>query len=149
MLSPATTKAGYVMVTLANRKRQYVHALVLETFHCPRPSPKHDVNHINGDKADNRLANLEWISRTDNCRHAMAMGLGNKKIAPHQVAEIRRRFEAGENRKDLAALFRISKTHLHRIARGDCWDYVDERTVVPHQQPVAGSATSVAEPAMA
>ena len=145
LLNPACTRAGYPIVTLAKRKRYYVHALVLEVFSSSRPSSSHDVNHINGDKKDNRLENLEWVTRSENIRHAMAFGLCNKTIDPSLLPEIRQRFEAGENRYELARLFGISRTHLYRIGKNKCWSYVDQGTVVPAQQRVAEACNIVAD----
>ena len=48
----------------ANR---YIHDLVLETFVGKRPEG-YDASHINGNRTDNRLENLLWESRKDNCR---------------------------------------------------------------------------------
>ena len=51
-----------------------VHRLVAETF-LPREEGKDEVNHINGDKQDNRIENLEWCTRIENMRHARRTGL--------------------------------------------------------------------------
>lgn len=52
-------------------KKEYklVHRIVAETF-IPNPNNLAEVNHINGNKHDNTLANLEWISKSDNMKHA-------------------------------------------------------------------------------
>ena len=60
-----------------NKNRYLVHRLVAETF-IPNPHNLTEVNHINGDKTDNRVCNLEWISREDNVRHAWDTGLMNQ-----------------------------------------------------------------------
>ena len=46
-------------------KGYWVHILVCEAFHGPRPSPKHEVRHKNGISSDNRAENLEWGTRSD------------------------------------------------------------------------------------
>lgn len=51
------------------RARFYVHRLVAEHF-IPNPNKFEQVNHIDGDTANNHVSNLEWVSRTDNMRHA-------------------------------------------------------------------------------
>lgn len=47
-------------------KGKYAHRIVAETF-IKNPYNKSDINHINEDKADNRVSNLEWVSHKENC----------------------------------------------------------------------------------
>jgi HNH endonuclease len=51
-----------------------VHRLVMMTF-VANPLNKRTVNHISGNKADNRLSNLEWATHSENNLHAYATGL--------------------------------------------------------------------------
>lgn len=69
---------GYRSVTLGRKNRTYMHRLLATAF-IPNPKNLPCVNHINGIKNDNRLCNLEWISYSDNQKHAYKY-LG--KIAP-------------------------------------------------------------------
>lgn len=68
---------GYVSIQLANRgaKHVLVHRLVAAAF-IPNPDGKKDVNHLNFDKADNRVENLEWATRSENMIHAVKAGRG-------------------------------------------------------------------------
>lgn len=58
------------------QKTTYVHRLVAEAF-IPNPNGYSDVNHINEDKQDNRVENLEWVSHVANCNY----GNRNNKTA--------------------------------------------------------------------
>lgn len=68
------TPKGYLRVQLRNNKNFMVHRLVLSTFSGDRETP-YQVNHINGDKRDNRLVNLEWATPSENQKHAYRQNL--------------------------------------------------------------------------
>ena len=76
MLTPQTSHKGYKTVVL-HKNNQYhqkqVHRLVAEAF-IENPDGLPQVNHIDTDKANNNVSNLEWISGTDNMRHAFKNG---------------------------------------------------------------------------
>lgn len=62
-------KNGYITVCLLRIYRKLVHRLVAEAF-LPNPNNFTDVNHIDWDKKNNTLDNLEWCSHKDNLIHA-------------------------------------------------------------------------------
>ena len=73
----AKTKAGYPRVQMFNEygfKWQTIHRLVAETY-LPNPENKAQVNHIDGNKANNLLCNLEWATPSENQKHACDTGL--------------------------------------------------------------------------
>jgi hypothetical protein len=64
---------GYACVRLSMRgkdKLYRVHRLVLEAFMPNEDSSRFDGNHINGNRLDNRLENLEWVTRSENIKHS-------------------------------------------------------------------------------
>lgn len=76
--SPDTS--GYETVHLTENGRGYtkrVHRLVAEAFLEQPNDREYQVNHKNGDKTDNRLLNLEYVSPSDNMHHAYANGLNH------------------------------------------------------------------------
>ncbi len=94
-------KDGYKKVRLSNgdgsRKVFSVHRLILETFEPNPNSVNLQVNHKDGDKTNNRLSNLEWVTCKENINHAYKMGLysnigdnnnGDHVLCTSQVLEI-------------------------------------------------------------
>jgi len=84
-LKPSFDKQGYAMVGIyiGNYKTKTIkiHRLIAETF-IDNPLKKTDVNHIDGDKSNNHVCNLEWNTRSENIEHAFNNGL--KKISNKQ-----------------------------------------------------------------
>lgn len=68
-----------------------VHRVVALAFLGDPPSLAHEVNHKNGNKLDNRVGNLEWVTKGDNQRHSFRLGLRKpvRKLTLTQVCEIR------------------------------------------------------------
>lgn len=74
------TKLGYKEALLSKkgvRKHYQVHRLVMMTYKPIEDMYKYDVNHLDEDKGNNHISNLEWISHKDNCNY----GTRNKKIS--------------------------------------------------------------------
>ena len=70
-------KKGYPQLRLYNKNKKYVrnqHRLVALAF-IPNPNNLTQVNHIDGNKLNNCVWNLEWISNSDNQKHAYKLGL--------------------------------------------------------------------------
>ena len=70
-------KDGYQVIHLylnGNRQCKRVHRVVADAF-IDNPLNKPEVNHINGNKLDNRVENLEWNTSLENVRHAWANNL--------------------------------------------------------------------------
>lgn len=72
------TRTGYECVKLTDRdgkkSHKTIHRLVAEHF-IPNPLQKSEVNHIDGNKANNCISNLEWVTSSENKRHALQTGL--------------------------------------------------------------------------
>ena len=86
---------GYPRVGAVHGSPQYVHRLVAETW-IDNPNHYKEVNHIDGDKDNNRVENLEWMTRSENMRHAYQTGLkkGYAKGTPIRIVETGEVFES-------------------------------------------------------
>jgi len=85
-LSLQKSNAGYLRVELHKNgmaQKHSVHRLVATAF-VPNPEGKPQVNHIDGDKTNNKAENLEWVTQSENQSHAYQNGLqrGYRKPAP-------------------------------------------------------------------
>lgn len=76
ILKVATNNSGYKLVCLSNNNKKqtgYVHRLVAESFIKTNLDTRTSVvNHIDGDKSNNTIKNLEWATYTDNAMHGRA-----------------------------------------------------------------------------
>ena len=92
ILNPALEcKNGYKRVCLCKdgkEKRIKVHRLVAQAF-IPNPDNKPIINHKDGNKLNNSVDNLEWISRSDNVKHAYQIGLNRPSGGGHNKKAIR------------------------------------------------------------
>ena len=90
MLTAHVTTKGYRQTSLYSkdnpRRVVRIHRLVAEHF-IPNPENKKQVNHRDGDKANNRVDNLEWATNEENMAHAVKMGLFKTK--KHYKASIK------------------------------------------------------------
>lgn len=78
-LRPSVDKDGYERVVLTKdgiRKTYSVHKLVALAF-IPNPENKTTINHIDGNKRNNNVLNLEWATEKENQNHKWKNGLAN------------------------------------------------------------------------
>lgn len=73
------TNKGYIRARLnwdnGNSRTYAIHRLIAHAFYALDKVDDLDVNHINGDKSNNNLSNLEWCTRSENMKHAYSTGL--------------------------------------------------------------------------
>ena len=88
MLKIATNNSGYNLVCLSNKNKKqtgYIHRLVAEAFVSTNLDTRTSVvNHIDGNKSNNTIKNLEWATYTDNAMH----GRARLKIKAEQATDL-------------------------------------------------------------
>jgi hypothetical protein len=88
LLKLTVSRSGYYQVTLKKNKqalRFYFHRLLAQAFisnHFDKPQ----VNHLDGNKLNNSLENLQWCTRSENAKHAYEMGLC--KLPPNSKKKV-------------------------------------------------------------
>jgi len=85
-LKPQRTGHGYLGVQL-NRKSKIIHRLVAETF-IPNPKNLPEIDHIDGDKHNNSIDNLEWVSHQENILRAKNSGVMHNSHVKREVMQL-------------------------------------------------------------
>lgn len=130
ILSPQLDKNGYEKVQMMSddgkRHRYSVHRLILENFNPVEGMENLQVNHIDGDKRNNKLNNLEWVTCQENISHAINNNLrakinGASKLTIEQVREIFIRSNNGESNITLGKEFGVHPDQIGRIKNRKSW----------------------------
>jgi hypothetical protein len=133
-LSLATDHKGYLRCALSHEgtsKTFKVHRLVAEAF-IPNPDNKEQVNHIDGNKTNNRVDNLEWCTRSENMHHACVTKLkrnngeynNGAKLTYKEVVFIRTHYIPRDKVYGTVALankFGVHRKTISRIITGRYW----------------------------
>lgn len=114
---------GYKEVSLylgSKRTHYRIHQLVINAFN-PTNDIALEVNHIDGNKQNNSINNLEWVTHSENNKHAFRIGLRSHKGTLHnrakfnesQIKEIKAKYKTGEyTQKQLAKIYNVSKYNI-------------------------------------
>ena len=114
-----------------------VHRIVVESFVGKIPNGM-EVNHINGIKTDNRLVNLEIVTRSENLKHAYKLGLictqgernSQAKLSESDVFSMYDMFRLGHNNAKVAKMFGVHDRYVSLIRHGKRWKHI-----YPHAMP--------------
>lgn len=110
----------------------YIHRLVAEAF-IPNPSNKPHINHKNGIKSDNRVDNLEWVTQSENLKHAVNKNLiksgqdsKKSKLSESKVIAIKRLYKINPrfNRSHVANKLGVRDTTIIKIITGKRWKHL-------------------------
>jgi len=137
---------GYLLVDLYSKNKKHhtvtIHRLVALAF-IPNTENKSEVNHINGDKTDNNINNLEWVTDSENMKHAFAtglrshMGVNNTRthLTEAQVIEIYMLAHAGSlKQKEIGRRYGISYVTVSFIKTGRTWKALTANTNIQSQK---------------
>lgn len=134
LLKVRKNRYGYIYFILSKNnipKSKTVHRLVARAF-LANPQNKPQVNHKNGIKTDNRLNNLEWLTISENHKHAYKIGLkyqegensGNPSLNEKQVRAVKHCLKLGMTNIDISKYFPVTHQQISCIKLGKSWKHV-------------------------
>ena len=126
ILNPSINKNnGYKSVLLSRDGKKMsirVHRLVA-MYHIENKFNKPDVNHINGDKSDNRADSLEWCTKSENMTHAYDNNLMNHRYKNKNIivynAITRERLFNFESVKQCSKFLNLKESPIYRVLRNE------------------------------
>lgn len=131
LLKFGLTSSGYPAISPHKDKKQKtmaIHRIVAKSF-IPNPDNKPHVNHKDGNKQNNHVSNLEWVTPKENHAHASKNGLlacgerqGASKLNSFQVRVIRK--TTGLTQRELARIFKISQGTSGPILLRKTWRHL-------------------------
>jgi hypothetical protein len=133
-LKQFVNRHGYKIVSLCTnyvKKTFKVHILVSYAF-MDAPKIGYEINHIDGNKANNNLNNLEWVTKSENALHAFKLGLRikkfgednpNNKLTFDEVKEIKTLLPSKTN-SQIAKIFSVTSQNINSIRKLKSWSYV-------------------------
>lgn len=133
-LKQTTANTGYYSVTLisnaGDKHFKSVHRLVCIAFNGD-PKKGLVVNHIDGDRKNNNIKNLEWVTQAENVAHAKRSGKIRKgvnhpmsKLSEDDILEIRKLYSDGVRPTDLAKKYGCGYPHIWRIVKRKLWPHI-------------------------
>ena len=134
-VSISSPKGSYKMLRLTTdegSKVKRLHRLLAKAF-IPNPNNKECINHKDGNKLNNDLSNLEWISRGDNIRHAFDIGLvdnsgensHNSKLKDDIVLEMRNAYNLGcFSFAELGSAYGVTRSVAWKAVSGHTWSHI-------------------------
>lgn len=134
ILAQFVSHRGY-LITRMDKKTLSVHRLVAKAFK-DNPNNFSEVNHIDGNKTNNHVDNLEWVSRSENMKHAAKNDLLKKvdvkgtknamsKLNEAKVIEIRKLYKTGKySMHELGNKYRVRWTTIQKVINRENWKHI-------------------------
>jgi hypothetical protein len=133
-LKPLLGNHGYYGVGLSvpgRPARVYlIHRLVAQAF-LPNPGGKKQVNHLSGDRSDNRLENLEWVTPQENADHAKSRGFLRVGEAAHgsvlkswDAWRVPQWVDGGLSDTEIAKILGVRRETIGQVRRGSTWSHI-------------------------
>lgn len=124
ILKPGKDKKGYLKVNLyksSKHSSKRVHRLVATAF-IPNLDNKTQVNHIDGNKQNNTVSNLEWCTNSENMQHAWRTGLRNEETKRKISESLKGKHHTEETKK------KMSESHKGKMKSAGklVWRYWEE-----------------------
>ncbi len=115
--------AGYLMLTInknGKKRTHTVHKLVALAYYGERPPGDIHVNHKDGNKLNNRPENLEYVTRSKNCKHAVKHGLSTVPGRQDDIFPLKvlGRLAMGHRITDIAESLGVSPHTVSRVKNG-------------------------------
>lgn len=133
---PFVTARGELRYTLTSKANRSAHQLVAAAFIGPCPAGK-EIDHVDGKRSNNRPANLEYVTRSQNNRRAFALGLrvgawpklrgsahGRARLTEANVKAIRRRHAIKPDNVGLARKYGVSLPTIEAIVYRRTWKHL-------------------------
>lgn len=123
-LKPQKCRLGYLRVCLNNDngKRQNIGLHRLVAFaHIPNPKGRNEVNHIDANKENNSIENLEWVTRRQNIDHAKRLklykGSTGREVNTSRDRLIREMRKSGLSCEVIASKFNVTAVRIRQIVK--------------------------------
>ena len=126
-------KQGYEVLVILSKGKPInvsVHRLVAKAF-LENPLDLPQVNHKDGNKANNGVWNLEWATASSNNQHAFDLGLRKSgelhhkaKLTCADVKDIKYLLSQGVSQRAIAEHFPVGRTTIAKIARNEIWKHL-------------------------
>ncbi len=134
ILSPGDSN-GYPVVSLTKNKivRGFLVHRVVAIHFIYNSADKREVNHIDGNKRNNILSNLEWCTPVENAKHAASIGLlrprigsqnGRSKLTESDIVKIINLYKSGHNQYEIMKIFGISQANVSIIVNRKTWSHL-------------------------